>query len=473
MKKNRSLLFVSILILSVLLSCILLSCSNRDRFLEEFERAMNESQTQEQLLAALLELDKRYPKKLRTKIHIAAIYFAMDKPDLAELFLARGVEAARTSRERDEKYFFYANYADFLFNIGDLSRSLEMGLLALENDDSDPAGISLLIAQILMNERRNTEALFYFKRAWETNIDIFTEEDLIAFFYLLSLSQDAEENVFYMISVLDELRLRNPNIRGYGFKQAEILRQAGAHVASLIAIFSEIEFLRTYTHSNNMEVLRGLDILSEENRESLLSVKIIEGYKSFIREEWSIAEAIFAEITPEVPIVFYNYLRLASMLQLGLGTEELFTKFLLLGRYYSELQGYYYNFWNGIKRSPVEFDTGFIESVLRNCILISPYSDYARLSRIELGRLFNVPQGERIVLIDEVFYYVNSVINGASPDILEPVALMLEMDNNIFIDDAMMLLREAVIERRIGAWFENRAQRGNEIFRARISALMP
>ncbi len=461
MKKN---------IIFLLVFIILFSCSNKNQFIEDLEKIMGEKEGEEQL-NALVELDKKYPEKLRAKINIAAIYLGMEKTDLAELFLAKGVEAAKKSRDKDEKYIFYANYSEYLLNKGNLSESLKMGMAALENNDSDPAGASLTVAQILVSEKKYSEAVLFFKKTWETNIDLFTEQDLAAFFYLLGISQDAGNNIALMVSIIDEIRLRNPGRQGFGFQQAEILDQAGAPVASLVAVFSEIEFSRSNNVANN-EIFKTIDLLYEKNKEIAANAKIIEGYKSFILEEWNIAEAVFTEITPEVSIVFYNYLKLASILQSGLGTEELFSNYLLLSRYYSGLQSYYYHLWNGMKKGSVKYDIDVEESVLKNCILISPASEYARLSRIELGRILGIPDGEKIVAVDEVFYYVDSVIKGASPNILEPVAVMLEMENNIFVEDAMELLKEAVKEKKIGEWFKNRAQKGNALIKARVSAIL-
>jgi len=461
------------IIIFLLTLFILVSCGNRRQFIEEFERIMDEKHG-EQLLNALKDLDKSFPGKLRTKTNIAVIYLSMGKPEQAELFFEKGVNAARRSRERDEKYTFFANYSEYLFSIGNYSESLRMGMAALGAEYSDPSGVSITIAQIFAHENRPNDSILFFKRAWREIPNIFTDQDIYTFFYILSVSEYAEENIALMVSIIEEMRLRNPDIRGYGFKQAEILHQAGAPVSSLIATFSEMEFSRLYTAADNEKMLEAIDLLYENNRESLLSVRIIEGYRNFILEEWHIAETIFAEVTPETPMIFYNYLRLASRLQAGHGTEAMLTTYLQLGRHFSELQGYHFNLWNGIKNSSIRHDPAFMEAILKNCILLSPASDYARLSRIELGRLHDIPQGEKIILHDEVLHYINLVITReATVDILEPVALMLEMEeDNIFIDDIMQALQEAVRERRIGDWFRNRAQRGNENIRARISVIL-
>ena len=463
MKKN---------IIFLLIFFILFSCSNKNRFIEEFEEIMGAKEG-EQLLNALIDLDKEYPGKLRTKVNIAAIYLGMEKPELAELFLEKGIEAAKKSKERDEKYIFYANYSEYLFTKGNLSESYRMGMAALGSDDSDPAGVSLTLAQILVNEKKNSDALLFFKKVWATNINIFTVPDLSVFFHLLTISQDAENNISLMVSIIDEMRLRNPYMLGYGFQQSEILGHVEAPIASLIAIFSEIEFSRFINTSKKEDVLKSIDLLYEKNKDSERSAKIIEGYRCFVNGEWNIAEAIFTEIIPEVPIVFYNYLRIASMLQSGLGSDELLFSYLQLSRYYSELQGYSFNLWNGIKKGSSKYDDNFKESVLKNCILLSPNSEYAKLSRIELGNLYNIPQGEKIVLVDEVFYYIDNIIKEeAAVNTLEPVVAMLEMDDNIFIDDAMQLLQEAVREKKIANWLKTRAQKGNEKLKARVAGLL-
>ena len=459
-------------IIFLLILFIVFSCSNKNRFIEEFEGIMNEKEG-EQLLDALIDLDKEYPGKLRTKVNIAAIYFGMEKPELTELFLEKGVEAAKKSKERDEKYIFYANYSEYLYKKGNLSESYKMGMAAIGSNDSDPAGVTLTLAHILVSEKKNSDALLFFKKIWATNVNMFTAQDLSVFFHLLTISQDAENNISLMVSIIDEMRLRNPYTLGYGFQQSEILEQINAPVASLIAIFSEIEFSRFNNVSKKDEVLKSLDLLYEKNKESDRSAKIIEGYKSFVKGEWGIAEAAFTEITPEVPIAFYSYLRIASMLQSGLGTDELFFSYLQLGRYYSEMQGYYFNLWNGINKGSSKYDNDFKESAIKNCILLSPNSEYAKSSRIELGNLYNIPQGEKIILVDEVFYYIDSIIKEeASANTLEPVAVMLEMDDNVFIDDAMQLLKEAVREKRIANWLKTRAQKGNEKIKARVAGLL-
>lgn len=463
------------LILAVL--ALLVSCENKNRkYLDDFNTVMSEKQGDE-LFSALLELDARYPDKLRAKINLAALSFEKGDSEKAVSFLEKGLELAGKSSDSDEKYFFYANYAEYQLQGGKIAESIQTARNALENVEEDPMGVSLTLAKGLAADKKYSEALQYFKISWEKNRDYFSENDLNAFIAILGFSQNAQEEVPLMVSIIDEMRMRNPMLQGTGFKQAEILEQAGAPLSALAAAFSEIEFARYSGNLDSGGVMKTLDMLSaniksESGEKDLASKKMIEGYRSFVLGQWNIAEAAFAEVTPEVQLNFYDYLRLASMLQSGLGNDQVVLNFAMLERYYSPMQGYYYHLWNGMKKGSVKYNAEMATGILMNCILLSPFTDYARESRIELGSLHGIQDGGKIVLVDEVFHYINNVITGgASPDTLEPVAAMLEMEDNVFIKDALELLKEAFVDSRIAGWFHSRAEKGNSRIRERINAM--
>lgn len=465
---------ITILLLFAVLMTV--SCGKKDTFNEEFDTIMNNS-TEETLLPELLELDKKYPDRLRTKVNIAALYIRNGENEKAEDILAESISLAEKSTDSGEKYLFYTNYAEYLFQKENFAESIKAAKTALENDNEDPYGVSLTMAQSLAAEKKYGEALDYFKSAWNRNINLFTEQDLSAFLSLLGISQQAEENIEIMVALFDEIRARNPSFQGSGFRQAELLEQAGASIASLIAVFSEIEYARYQGMMDNADAVKSLEMLYENitsvsEEDSGKSKAIIDGYKSFIKGEWGRAEAAFAAVEPEVPVAFYTYLRLASMLQTGQGNDQILSGYSLLERYYSGLQNYYYHFWNGIKKGNLEVEDEIYSNILKNCILISSDSELAAESRGELGRVHGIEKGSSIVLIDEVFSQINSVIQGASPDVLEKTAVMLEMDDNVFIDDAMDLLKEAFRNEAIASWFRERAQKGNEKIRERINTLL-
>ncbi len=69
---------------------------------------------------------------------------------------------------------------------------------------------------------------------------------------------------------------------------------------------------------------------------------------------------------------------------------------------------------------------------------------FAQESRIELGRLYGIEDGEKILLPEELMFFYQGIQNGAPIEILEPVALFLSMDDNAFVENAMMLMKEAL-----------------------------
>ena len=460
----------------LLLAILLISCSDNKKFIEEFNKVMTENQG-EALLPALQALDVKYPDKLRTKINIAAIFLGSEEPEKAEKTLLQGLALAEKSKDKEEKYIFYANYSEYLLQSGNYAESINKGRIALENAETDSLGVNLTLAQAYAAEKKYPDALVYFKNAWDSSRIIFSENDLVTYMSLLGISQEAESNVVLMVSLIDEMRLRNPELRGTGLKQAEILEQAGAPLSALIAIFSEIEYARYSGFMDNDSVIATLDVIAQDlagdaaiDREA--SLKMVEGLKSFVLGRWGMAEAVFAELVPEVPVMFYNYLRLSSMLQTGLGSEKVFANYAALERNYNGLQGYYYHFWNGMKKGSGKYNAENAEGVLKNCILTAPQSPYAEESRIELGNLYGISDGKNILLPEELFYFVNSIINGAPVELLEPAALMLEMEDNVFIKDAMSLLEEAVKDARIAEWFKNRAAGGSSLMQARVAELL-
>jgi tetratricopeptide (TPR) repeat protein len=456
---------------------LVLSCANNEeKFIEEFNTVMTENKG-ESLEAALENLDSKYPERLRTKINLAASYLDRGDEEKAALILEKGLAAAEKSKNNEEKYIFYANYSEYILQQKKYSECLDYGKKALEaGGEADPLGASLTMAQAFAAENKYSEALLYFRNSWKNNVNLFSDNDLITFVSLLGVSQNGGEDLVLMISLIDEMRSRNPSLQGSGIKQAEILEQAGAPLAALVAAFSELERSIYDGSMTREQVLQTIEFLKENidangAEEKSNSLKMAEGYKFFTIGQWGLAEAVFAELKPEIPIVFYSYLRLSSMLQTGLGNDEVISQYAKIERNFSGVQGYYYHFWNGMKKGSGTYDAETASNVLKNCILSAPGSPYALESRMELGNLNGIQNGKDILIIEELFYYLNSVMEGAPPEILEPAAVMLEMEDNIFISDSMLLLKEAFKNERISLWFNARAEKGNARLKERISSL--
>ena len=468
-----------IIILLSLLALLLLSCKSGDsEFRQEFDSAMNEKQGDE-LVAALEELDSRYPDRLPLKINLAALHLSSGDLEKALPYFNEGLPLAEKSKSRDEKYMFYTNYAEYKFKEGNYEESGKFSRKALENTDDDTLGVTLTLARSLTALEKYSDAYALFKEMWKTKGILFTEEDIITFISIMGIAPPDNENLVIMITLMDELKVKNPSIKGIGLKQAEILEQAGAPLSALVSVFSEIEAARYNRTIDDEGTLKTLSALSERFRfpeqgeSGKMGLKLIEGYASFIDEKWEIADSVFTQIELEIPVTFYFYLKLASRIETGTGTKEDFSNYATLGRNYSDMQGFYYNYWKGLKKSGVDYNKENAVPLLKGCILAFPFSKFAAETRLELGKFYGIRNGYYILLKEEVEYLYKRAISGTPVDVLEPVARLLEMEDNVFVDDAMSVLKDAFKDENISAWFVERSKiSGNPLFISRVNSIL-
>ena len=470
---------IKMLLLLLLTVLFTVSCGNSEKaFQEDFEASVKDKQGEE-LVNTLIELDGKYEDKLILKINLSALYLSAGETEKAVSFLNEGLPLAEKSKNPDERYMFYANYSEYKLRDEKFEESEKYARKSLEDTEDDNLGVSLTLAKALTAQKKYSDAYIIFKENWKTKGLLFGEEDISAFINVISQVPPDDESLIILITLLDELKVKNPAAQGVGIKQAQILEQAGAPLSALIAIFSEIETSRYSGMIDNAGIEKNLNSLAarfsnpELGERGDAGLKLIEGYADFINERWERADAVFTELNPELPITFYYYLKLASRIQTGMGTKEDFAAFVTLERNYSSMQGYYYNFWKGLKKGGSGYSKEAAEPALRGCILASPFTRTAAESRIELGRLYGVENGEAILLPEELVYFYQGILNGAPIEILDSVAALLSMEDNIFVQDAMVLMKEAFTNERISEWFKAKAEGSdNQLLKERVSSLL-
>ncbi len=469
---------VKLLLPAVLAALLLISCGFRDKaFQSDFDAVVKSKQGAE-LIEAIKELDNKYKNRLVLKINLSALYLSAGEFEKAVPYFNEGLNLVEKSRKSDEKYMFYANYAEYLLRTEKYPESESYARKSLENTREDSLGTALTLAKAMTAQKKYNEAYSLFKESWKSIGLLFTEEDINAFIFVLAQVPSSEENLIIHVTLLDELRVKNPRLNKIGLDQARLLERAGAPLSALFAIFSELEISRYKGNIDNAGIERNLNAIADKfnnpelNELGQAGLKIIEGYADFINEKWDMADAVFTQLKPELPITFYYYLKLASRLETGFGAKEDFAAYVTLERNYSSMQGYYYHFWKGLKKAGTGYNKESAEPALRGCIVASPYTRYAWESRVELGRLYSIEDGEKIILPEELVFIYQSIISGAPVEILEPVAQFLNMEDNVFIDDAMPLIKEAFSNEIISGWLKKRSEmEGNDILEKRIELL--
>ncbi|MBQ3712712.1 MAG: hypothetical protein II890_02000 [Spirochaetia bacterium] len=442
-----------LILLVALLS--LTSCSKQadDSYLKEMETLLQEK-TGDELLEGLIALDKKYPNVLMLKINISGMLLVKNEIKPAGDYLKAGLPLVKKSTNDGEKYVFYTNMAQYSFKNQDPNKSIDYAKQALEFNKEDPLGVTITMAKAYANKEDPISALKLMKEQWTANPEKFTDEDM---FYLLSLlgnEPDSIDNLSIVVSVADEFLIRKPTISGIGIQQAQNLEQAGYMISALVATFSEMDRMRFLGKIQDENVYTAIDQAKANFTPDSPHVKFLDGFKAYMDEDFDAASAIFDSIIPEVPLNYYSYLQMACRANGSKTAPEIVNAFGALEGKFPLFQGYYYYLWTSIRKNNLL--TLEDQPLMEQCILSNPASRFGIETKKALGQLYDLKNGENILLPDELTVYLMRVRNGEKSEILEPVAKLLEMEDNPFKANAELLVPELRKVSGVSDWLDKR-----------------
>ena len=183
-------------------------------------------------------------------------------------------------------------------------------------------------------------------------------------------------------------------------------------------------------------------------------MKFLDGFKAYMDEDFDKASAIFGSITPEVPLNYYSYLQMATLANSSKTNPETVNAFGALEDKFPLFQGYYYYLWTSIRKNNLLSKED--QPLMEQCILSNPNTRFGIETKKALGKLYGLENGENILLPDELTVYLMRVRNGEKPDILEPVAKLLEMKDNPFKDNANLMIPELRKVSGVADWLKDR-----------------
>ena len=433
-------------ILSVLCIAMILlgSCGgnkNDNAQLEKEVEALMQEKQGNDLLAGLMELDKKYKDNLSLKINIAGILLLNDNMKDADEYLKQGLALVKKSKSGEEKYLFYTNYAVFEFKNQNYDKCIEYAKNALDADKSDPLGVKITMAKGYAELQDNASAIKLMKDAWNNERDKFIEEDMVYLLMLLGSEVDSLENIEIVVSIADELSIRKPSMTGTGLQQAQVLEDAGYMIGALTASFSELDRMRFLGRLTDDEIYSTLNQFASHFPADSPYVRLLDGFRLYMHEDWDKADDVFSSMTPEVPLNFYTYLQLVSRANSSRTSVQACDMLQAAGDRFPLFQGYYYYFWKALDKNGL-LDKEKGDPVLRECILSNPSSRFGIDSKKRLGALYGIADGENILLRDELMVYYVKVKGGESTDMLEPVARFLNMGDNQFRTEGARIISE-------------------------------
>lgn len=454
---NKKTIILLLMAFALLVSCGGEKKSDAGNLTAEMETLIKEKQGDD-LLAGFMELDRKYPDQLILKINISGMMLANNDIKGAGDYLKQGLPLAKNSKDNGEKYVFYTNMAQYSFKNQDPNKSIEYANEALAADKNDSLGVRLTMAKAYSELGDSISALKLFKDQWAASHKKFSEEDMVYFLYILGNEPDTAENIGIVVAIADELLLRKPSISGTGLQQAQVLEEAGYMLSALVASFSELDRSRFVSKMNDFDIFDTIGQFKEHFPADSPYAKLLKGFTAYVKEDFDTADEIFTSVTPEIDLIFYSYLRYAAAVNSSRATPELCREFAALEERFPLFQGYYYYLWKGYKKCGMLSLEN--EELLVSCILSNPASRFGIETKKELASLHGIMKnGENILLKDELMVYFMRFTKEKKPEILEPLAKLMEMENNIFKADAELILKEAEKQAGVTEWLDKRLNR--------------
>lgn len=432
------------------------SCSKKvdESYMPELETLVKEK-TGDELLEGFIDLDKKYPNVLMLKINISGMLLMKDEVKLAGDYLKAGLPLVKKSTNDGEKYVFYTNMAMYSLKSQDPNKCIEYAKQALGFNKEDPLGVTITMAKGYADKGDPISAQKLLKEQWAADPNKFSDMDMFDFLALLSNEPGNVDNLTTVVAVIDEYIVRRPSVLGFGMQQAQYLEQAGYMTSALVATFSEMDRRRFINQIQDVNILESLDEAQKKfENPSAPHMKFLDGFRAYINEDFDTASEIFDSITPEVPLNYYAYLQLACRANSSKTSQEIVNAFGALEEKFPLFQGYYYYLWTSIRKNNLLSKED--QPLMEHCILSNPSSRFGVETKKALGQLYGLNNGENILLPDELAVYLMRVRNGEKPDILEPVAKLLEMDDNPFKDNAKLMVPELKKVSGVSDWLNKR-----------------
>lgn len=337
----------------------------------------------------------------------------------------------------------------------DPNKCIEYAKQSLGFNKEDPLGVTITMAKGYADKGDPISAQKLLKEQWAADPKKFNDMDMFDFLALLSNEPGNVDNLTTVVAVIDEYIVRRPSVLGFGMQQAQYLEQAGYMTSALIATFSEMDRRRFVNQIQDVNILESLDE-AQKNFEnpSAPHMKFLDGFRAYINEDFDTASEIFDSITPEVPLNYYAYLQLACRANSSKTSQDIVNTFGALEEKFPLFQGYYYYLWTSIRKNGLLSKED--QPLMEHCILSNPSSRFGVETKKALGQLYGLDNGENILLPDELAVYLMRIRNGEKPDILEPVAKLLEMDDNPFKENAKLMVPELKKVSGVSDWLNKR-----------------
>jgi hypothetical protein len=448
----------------LLLGLFLCSCG-KDSFKAEYESLVRSKIDGAGLRKGLLELDQRFPGKLRVKTDLAVLSLATADLDGAGVFLKKGETLIKQSKKDSELgYLFWAAYADWRSREKDGDGALAAAEKALALKYEDKLGVAFVKARVLSSRGKNGEALAIYEGGWEKSRKLMTREDLYLSMGLLieagKYREALERALFYQESFGFEA--------GIGVMESAILEKMGRVKESILAAFIELLFkknlgLLTETQAASQVASIEAKLQSKEWTQSEKGAACFAALGWFMSGKMALASEAFASLGSDSGQPAFRYLSaLAALGSRAPGQDDL-RNLVDLEAYYKNDPGFYGALWKALRTSGSGYGLDAVAPALERAIALAPASAAAAEARIELGRLMGLSEAESRYLLtgaeidDAMMRYASS----GELSVLVPAVKALAIRNNAYTEKLESMFKGLVVDAKARLFLEDLAKGAN------------
>ena len=412
-------------LLSAIIMTGLAACGGRTNVTQEQLGRIDAMTIPTEALAALVQLDQRYPNDFGVKFRLGELYLRLGQLDISVSYLGRAHELGKgRSVSKDTARLATLEYGRALIVQGKPASAI---LVVAEAARAGDAAALLVRARAYVQTGNSKAAIIDFRAAGNAKEAQLSAADCTLYAQALA----AEERYAEGLKILRDCEKSFGYQPGTGLLESALQEKLGRAGESILAAFKETLYQETQGAISRDQIDKNLSTLSvRSDVAGMTGVNqqlLIRGLKWYLHAQWADASPALAQGLKGIDDPFAAYLLISCSLEKGAVTVQALTSFTALETLYRSYPGDYYHLWRAMKKGSGEYTLANLRSVLEKTILLAPASDIAMETRRELGRLLGVDPAESkyILLRAELDRAYAQLQSGADPRKTLPPVLQL------------------------------------------------
>ncbi|MDR1903593.1 MAG: tetratricopeptide repeat protein [Treponema sp.] len=419
-----------------------------------------------QLLAALTEFELKNPLNFESKVDLGNYYLLINNYEKAEEYLRRAESVIHYAVNGPEKpktvAILYGSVAHVLYNKGNYNEALSYVDRAL----ADGSGTYGYLKGHILQARGDKEgAVDQFRAVYEAFPDAISPEDITALVNLYA------ENAAYAeaLPFLDIYFVRGSYYPGFGIFASNIYEGAGDYGKSIVCAYLDLEYYRSKLGIGDDQVAQNLLALESALREKGRLEDAGDDF-NLVR---SLASAGRYEEQERDTFMPRDYLVLQQKIIGGGARTQDIQAYLNYENFFKNSPVYYITAWKAFTDSPSSQKAAYTV-ILEKVLALKPEKSIDRKVRTWIGEGlgFGVRDAENLLMPFEVAEILDGYMVSRDKAALERVYALFELPDNIYVLNALALVKSRRDGLTLRPVFEERLVNASAKLKERINFIL-